>query len=49
MLACYLVSEGRTAAEAMAEVRRRRPGSIESAEQEEAVRGWEEEMCSKRA
>jgi atypical dual specificity phosphatase len=48
MLACYLVSEGRTAEEAMAEVRRRRPGSIESAEQEEAVRGWESRVLPAR-
>jgi atypical dual specificity phosphatase len=41
MLACFLVSEGRSAEEAMAEVRRKRPGSIESAAQEEAVRAWE--------
>ncbi len=38
--ACYLVSEGRTAEEAVEEIRRLRPGSIETDEQEEAVRAW---------
>lgn len=37
MLACYLVSRGRTAEEALAEVRRLRPGSIETESQEDAV------------
>jgi atypical dual specificity phosphatase len=41
MLACFLVSEGRRAEEAIAEVRRLRPGSIETDGQESAVRGWE--------
>ncbi len=40
MAACYLVSEGRTAEEAIREVRRLRPGSVETDEQEEAVRAW---------
>jgi atypical dual specificity phosphatase len=38
MLACYLVHCGAAAAEAIAEVRRARPGSIETDVQEEAVR-----------
>ncbi len=37
LLACYLVSTGRTPAAAIAEVRRLRPGSIETAAQEAAV------------
>jgi len=37
MLACYLVSRGRSARDAIEEVRRRRPGSIETLEQEDAV------------
>lgn len=37
MAACYLVSLGRSSREAAAEVRRLRPGSIETVEQEEAV------------
>jgi atypical dual specificity phosphatase len=38
ILACYLVSQGREADEAIAEVRTARPGSIETHEQEESVR-----------
>lgn len=38
LLACYLVSGGRPADEAIREVRRVRPGSIETAAQEQAVR-----------
>lgn len=41
MLACYLVSRGMSAEDAMREVRRRRPGSIESRAQEQAVRDYE--------
>jgi atypical dual specificity phosphatase len=41
MLACHLVHRGRTAEAAMAEVRERRPGSVEPWEQEEAVREYE--------
>lgn len=38
MLACYLVKErGLTAGDAIAEIRRLRPGSIETYEQEKAV------------
>lgn len=44
MVACYLVSEGRTADGAIIEIRRLRPGSIESDEQEEAVRAWAEDI-----
>ncbi|NUO15598.1 MAG: dual specificity protein phosphatase family protein [Planctomycetaceae bacterium] len=38
MLACYLVSQGAGAAEAIARVRKARPGSVETEEQEAAVR-----------
>lgn len=37
MAACYLVSLGRSSRKAIEEVRRLRPGSIETVEQEEAV------------
>jgi len=40
MLACYLVSTGRSAEEAIAAVRRKRPGSVESPAQERAVRDY---------
>ena len=41
MLACYLVSIGYNAADAIEEVRVKRPGSIETIEQEEVVREFE--------
>jgi len=44
LLAAYLVSQGRAADAAMAEVRRLRPGSIETQEQEEAVRRYEQSL-----
>jgi atypical dual specificity phosphatase len=37
MLACYLVSKGYSAVEAIQVVRRKRPGSIETVEQEKVV------------
>nr|MDO8099086.1 dual specificity protein phosphatase family protein [Candidatus Njordarchaeota archaeon] len=40
MLACYLVSKGFDAESAIEEVRRLRPRSVESTEQEEAVRDY---------
>ena len=40
MLACYLVSLGRTAARALEEVRALRPGSVETAEQEAAIENY---------
>jgi atypical dual specificity phosphatase len=40
MAACYLVSLGRSADEALDEVRALRPGAIETPEQEEAVRDY---------
>ena len=44
MLAAYLVAQGRPAAEAIAEVRRLRPGSIETREQEQVLHLWEREL-----
>jgi len=41
MAACYLVSEGRAAEDAIREVRRTRPNSVETDKQEDAVREWE--------
>jgi atypical dual specificity phosphatase len=41
VLACYLVTTGLSAANAMARVRRIRPGSIETPEQEAAVESFE--------
>ncbi len=40
VLACFLVAEGRDPEEAIRMVRRARPGSIETLEQEETVRTW---------
>lgn len=37
MLACYLVAKGLSAANAIARIRRLRPGSIETLEQEQAI------------
>jgi atypical dual specificity phosphatase len=48
MAACHLVStEGLSAAAAIAEVRRLRPGSIETDEQELAVHDWHEHIRSR--
>ena len=44
MLACYLVSQGMTATEAIAEVRWKRPGSIDSLAQEAAVPAYERSL-----
>jgi atypical dual specificity phosphatase len=41
MLACYLVHTGLRASEAIDRLREARPGSIETGEQERAVRGYE--------
>ncbi len=41
MLACYLVSKGYNAADAIEEVRAKRPGSLETIEQEEVVLKYE--------
>jgi atypical dual specificity phosphatase len=40
LLACYLVAEGMTPAEAIHTVRAARPGSIETAEQEQTVHSY---------
>ena len=37
MLACYLVGQGYAAQDALAEVRQRRPGSVETLEQEAVI------------
>ena len=41
MLACYLVNKGYKASEAIEEVRTKRPGSIETLEQEEVIMEYE--------
>ena len=46
MIACYLVTQGRAADEAIAEVRRTRPGSIQSLEQEMAIYEWWAELAA---
>jgi len=48
MLACYLVNKGCSARDAILEVREKRPGSIETAEQEETVIKYEERLLKKR-
>ena len=40
LIACYLVDQGMTAEQAIREVRGKRPGSVETPEQEAAVRGF---------
>ncbi|MFP4248204.1 MAG: dual specificity protein phosphatase family protein [Armatimonadota bacterium] len=41
MIACYLVTRGRSADDAIEEVRRKRPGSVQTELQEQAIRRWE--------
>ncbi|MCF6155967.1 MAG: protein phosphatase [Candidatus Brocadia sp.] len=48
MIACYLVSKGCNAKKAIAEVRKRRPGSIETMEQEDTIIKYEERLLKKR-
>jgi atypical dual specificity phosphatase len=48
MLAAYLVKEGRTAPEAIREVRTRRRGSIETTEQEDLIAMYEAKLQRKR-
>ncbi len=48
MLACYLVSKGLTAEEAIRTVRKKRSSYIETQEQEEAVRRYEESLTRKK-
>lgn len=45
MLACYLVSKGHSAEESIAEVRRKRPGSIETGEQVEVIHKYERKLA----
>lgn len=45
MLACYLVHKGYKAMEAIEEVRRKRPGSIETPEQEEIVKRYSRKLA----
>jgi len=40
MIACYLVTRGRSADDAIAEVREARPGSVQTEIQEQAVHRW---------
>jgi atypical dual specificity phosphatase len=42
ILACYLVSRGRPAREAIAQIRTMRPGSIETPEQEAVIEAYEQ-------
>jgi len=44
MAAAYLVARGATTDEAIASVRKLRPGSIETADQEDAVRQFEDSL-----
>ncbi len=48
MLACYLVNKGCGASLAISEVRKKRPGSIETAEQEDTILKYEERIMKKR-
>ncbi len=48
MLACFLVAEGRSAAQAIREVRSRRPGSIETEAQENAVHRYSTRLARRR-
>ncbi len=47
LIACYLVDKGLGADDAIAKVRKARPGSIETAEQEDAVRQLEQRLKSR--
>jgi atypical dual specificity phosphatase len=48
MAACYLISLGRTPEEALAEVRSRRRGAVETEEQEDAVHDYAKRLQHKR-
>ncbi len=48
MLACYLVALGESAAEALESVRRIRPGSVETPEQERCIHDFERRARSRR-
>jgi atypical dual specificity phosphatase len=47
MAACHLVSQGLDPHEALAEVRRLRPGSVETEEQEQVVQAWADLLRSR--
>ncbi|MDR4508834.1 MAG: dual specificity protein phosphatase family protein [Candidatus Brocadiaceae bacterium] len=47
MLACYLVCKGYNAETAIEEVRKKRPGSVETVEQEETILKYEETFLKK--
>ena len=49
MLACYFVNEGLSADKAIERVRRTRPGSVESRDQESAVRRYAEYLSETRS
>lgn len=49
VIACYLVDQGMVAREAIAYVRERRPGSVESLEQENAVYQWAKQKSAREA
>lgn len=49
MLSCYLVSQGNGAQEAIDKLRRLRPGSVETREQEQAVHDYERTLKLMRA
>lgn len=49
MLACYLVSQGETARDAVVQVRMLRPGSIETAEQERVVLDFQRNARKKKS
>ncbi|MCC7508473.1 MAG: dual specificity protein phosphatase family protein [Planctomycetes bacterium] len=44
LIACYLVDKGMTPDDAIAKVRKARPGSIETADQEDAIRELEQRL-----
>ena len=48
LLSCYLVSQGYEAEQALEEVRARRPGSVETDSQEEAVREYARALAAER-
>ena len=48
MLACYLVNKGCNAKRAILEVRKKRPGSVETMEQEDTVIKYEKRLSKKR-
>jgi atypical dual specificity phosphatase len=48
ILACYLVWQGATAQDAVASIRQLRPGSIETAEQEEVIKLYEQHLATRK-